>query len=105
MDVVEIDSEKQKQIVKLFPMLSFVVKWIEKDTKLSDSDLMRLKNIYPEQYEIVKNSTFEEIIEIDKQYCDHPIYGDLIKIVLSEQGIEWLQDFFSRLREFSAMND
>jgi len=105
MDVVEIDSEKQKQIVKLFPMLSFVVKWIEKDTKLSDSDLMRLKNIYPEQYEFAKNTTLEEIIEMNSRYLDSKIYGKHLKIVLSPQGIKWLARTLPIVREYSAKYD
>ena len=103
--MTEIDDNKKKELIKLFNFLPLIVKWIEKDAELSDDDFKRLRTVFPEAYEITKNYTFEELIEINSEYSDSLIYGENINLVLSKKGRRWLRGMVSKLHEFSLKYD
>ena len=96
------DKEKEMRILSTLPL---IVEWILTDKKLMDSEIESLKKIYPEQYEFAKNTTLEEIIEMNSRYQDSKIYGKHLKVVLSPRGIKWLAQTLPIIREHSAKYD
>lgn len=98
----EMDNEKELRILSTLPI---IIDWIQTEKRLTDSEIESLKKIYPEQYEFAKNTTLEEIIEMNSRYLDSKIYGKHLKIVLSPQGIKWLAQTLAKVRDFSAKHD
>lgn len=105
MSEIELDEEKQKNLVRALTLLSLAVEWIEKEFEFSDNDLNRFRNIFPDEYELLKNLTFEELIEINSRHRDNPIYREQIDVVLSENGRKWLNRTLLKVHEFSAKHD
>lgn len=96
------DNEKELRILSTLPI---IIDWIKTEKRLTDSEIESLKKIYPEQYEFAKNTTLEEIIEMNSRYKDSKIYGKHIEVVLSPQGIKWLARTLPIVREYSAKYD
>jgi len=84
--------------LRILSTLPFVVKWIQTDKELTDNDFENLKKLYPEQYKFALNSTLEELIEMNSRHKDSKIYGKHIEILLSPQGIKWLDRNYRKLK-------
>jgi len=98
-------KDKEEQLVNYFNMLPLVVIWIEKEIYLSDTDIERISKFHAEKCRFLKTISVEEIIDINNRYVDHPTYGEMVKIVLSDKGQKWLREMYSRARNYMHKHD
>jgi len=66
----------------------------------SEEDVRQLKKYFPRVFKILKEITFEELLEILERYKDHPLYGEKIRGCTSEEGKQFVKKMWQGIHEF-----
>jgi len=85
---------KDRQFFRMLPLL---VGYIKTNKKLTDEEIMGFIKMFPDHSSFVQYGQYDRMVEMAKKYKDDPTFGPGIKVVLSQEGQRWLNDFFSQL--------
>ena len=88
----------------LYKLLTMSVKRIQANKPMKQHEIALLRRIFPDTYSICAEMSFEEIIELDKKYIDHPVYGERIKVMLTPEGQKWLKGSLDLIKSHEARN-
>lgn len=91
----ERDIEKELRVLSTLP---FIVEWIQADKDVNVEDLDKFKRLFPEQFEFTRNSSFDDIIELNSRYKNSKMYGKHVEAILSEDGRRWLEKTLPKLK-------
>jgi len=80
------------------------VRRIQADKPMKQHEIALLRRIFPDTYSLCAEMSFEEIIELDKKYIDHPVYAERLKIMLSPEGQKWLKGSLDLIKSHEARN-
>lgn len=87
--------ERARILFKLLPMSA---KRVQQGKPMKSHEVALLKRVFPDTFRLCSELTFEEMMEIDKQYVDHPVYGENIRILLTPEGKAWLKDSLEKIK-------
>ena len=96
------DIEDKARI--LYKLLTMSVRRIQADKPMKQHEIALLRRIFPDTYSLCAEMSFEEIIEIDKKYIDHPVYAERLRIMLSPEGQKWLKGSLDLIKSHEARN-
>jgi len=60
----------------------------------------QLKKYFPRVFNILREITFEELLEILERHRDHPLYGEKIRDCISEEGRQFIKKMWQGIHEF-----
>ena len=95
------DKDEERARI-LYKLLTMSVKRIQANKPMKPHEIALLRRIFPDTYSICVEMSFEEIIALDKQFIDHPLYCDRLKIMLSPEGQKWLKNSLTLIKEHEA---
>jgi len=84
--MVELTPELEKRLLMIVPL---VVKWIEKDKKLKETEIQTFYKLYADIYDWAKDATYEDLMKFNKKYENDKHYEEYFKILLSPKGREY----------------
>jgi hypothetical protein len=85
--MVTIPPEAQKYLKHL----PTIAKWVKSNKQISSIEMKIFKFAFREPYDLLKQSSYEEIRRIITPYQNDPQYGCYVKIALSPKGEKWLR--------------
>jgi len=88
----------------LYKLLTMSVRRIQANKPMKQHEIALLRRIFPDTYSLCAEMSFEEIIELDKKYIDHPVYAERLKIMLSPEGQKWLKGSLDLIKSHEARN-
>ncbi len=92
-------TEADRKFLALLPML---VAWIEKDRQLTEREIAAFIRQYPFHFGLAANRPLDEMWVMLSKYEGHPAYRKGIGLVLSPQGMKWLEEFYQKASVVAA---
>jgi len=87
-------------------------KWIMNRRKFTEKEVEEYSKLYPVQFEYTARMTIGDIVEMLSRHRNSMVYGKQIEVVLSPDGIRWLEETLpiikrvaSKASETKAPND
>ena len=71
--------------------LPTIANWIETNKQISGAEMLVFKTIFPEPYNLLKGTTYEEIRTNIGPYQGDPKHGQYVQLALSGKGENWLR--------------
>lgn len=89
-------DEKEREIVRHIYHCA-AIRELEKST---DEAASQLKKYFPRVFEIMKEITFEELLEILNRNKMDPIYGEKIRECISQENLGFVREMHRKIKEF-----
>jgi len=94
--MADLSDQEIRVIIKHVPMM---VSWIREDKRFSDDQVAKMSWRLEELTKILLKVTYEDIMEVIEKNIDHPIYGEILKIALTEKGKKWMKRTISQVQK------
>ena len=80
-------------MITMLPVLS---SWIQKDRQFTDAEMLSFFSQFKGLMPLALESGLNPMLEVVTRFRDHAVYGKDVKVILSLQGMKWLDDFNKR---------
>jgi len=97
------DDEEGKRFV-LFTV-SFAVQYIRGNRDLSENNIRSYFNMAPEYFRYMQRASLKEIVDLLEKYRKGTFYSRDIELVLSPEGLKWLERNIPTIKRAAAGMD
>jgi hypothetical protein len=95
-------NKEEKAILSLLPI---VVMWIKDGTDLTEQEIRTAAKLHPQEFEFARTTSTVEIRSLMEKYKDGKFYRDLIEIILSEKGWNWVERTTEKCKKMPPIRD
>jgi len=86
--MAKLSPEMEKLLLTMIPR---VVGWLRMGKELTKSEIKVFRKLYPDIVQFAENATIEDFLEFNAKYQNHKIYGEHLKVFLTQEGVEYLE--------------
>jgi len=86
---MEKELETEYNLLATVPLAA---KWIMNHRKFTEKEVEEYSKLYPVQFEHSARMTTGDIVELLSRHRNSMVYGKQIEVVLSPDGISWLEE-------------
>ncbi len=95
--MLDVDQKRDRTVFKLLAMSA---KRVREGRPIKPFEVALLRKVFPDAYALYRTLTPEQITEINRQYIDHPTYGENVKVMISPKGQAWLKETLSLIKAY-----
>lgn len=95
---VIVEEERAERAIRLLAITPVMARRIQDGERMTEERMRSFSRFFPEicEYAIAKSA--EEIVELLSAHMDNRFYGEYVRIVLSPDGLKWLEEMVSILK-------
>jgi hypothetical protein len=91
------DGEKERART-LFKLLAMSAKRVKEGKPMKPYEAALLKKVFPDTYSLLRDSTVEQITEINMKHRNDEFYGENARTMLTPEGRAWLKETLSTIK-------
>lgn len=93
------ELEKEYNLLATAPLAA---KWIMNHRQFTEKEIEEYSRLYPVQFEYSTRATLEDIVGLLSRYRNSSVYGKQIEVVLSPDGIRWLEETLPLIKKVAS---